>query len=310
VQTRAGYLFIDLFAVLVVFIADYTYPLIYNILRMAKKTGLIWTLLMDEGTSSPFVARLLYQVYKILDTVSTSEKEKNEFKASYNVIFENARATFKIIKKLRRLRDEHEQKLKNGMLIRIESGNSISILEPIDDEYRECVKDFFIKGEIAIEGIIALADAWNLKIDFFFKKEKKFDRGSIELIESRREQGEWIIENVRWARDNWYEKFNETRNLIIHHNYHIPNVRYDIVNKRSVVARFPTLEDGRDILEHLEYVFPLYMELIEECVVFILSTRMQPYQHIKEIPENERNHEIPIRYEIYANFGDKDIPMM
>jgi hypothetical protein len=256
--------------------------------------------ILDEGTASPFPARLMLQMFEFRDAVFNIDKEKSDFDKAYKPIIENFQELNSSIKKLRLLRENHIRDLHSGIVIKNRSDNQIDIEKTIDSEYKSGVKDVFIKGEMTISGLKKVGEFFGVNINFFFGKEKKFNDGSQELLQTHKNNAKFIIDKIKLARETWYSDFNEYRNAFEHDYVNFQEVEYKRSVNGNFEAIFPKISDGSDLLDVLEKIRDRILELVEDSLMFLFSTKLKPFQVIRVIPENERNPNIVKKYAIYV----------
>lgn len=263
---------------------------------------------LDEGTTSPFIARLMLQMFNLRDSLLLLESERNDFNEMYHPLIENFNELKHIVRKLIELKNNHLKEIQQGIAIKMNPNNrQLTILKPIDTEYRMLIKDYFIKGEIIISSIPRIAKVFDLNVTYFFKETKKFEKG-IELLKKECFNADFVISHLKLARDGWYQTFNKIRNDIEHRSVKIPNIEYRLDSRLNIIPQFPTDNDGTDLVQMLENITERILELVECCVIFFFSNILRPGQFIKDIPENERNPNKVIRYRLYMRLGDQDVP--
>ena len=233
-----------------------------------------------------------------------NDEDKKKFNEAYNPIIENFKGLLLSIKKLQKLKERHITEVNAGKIVKIRSNRQIDIEYSIDDDYREGIKDIYIKGAITIKGLPNLGKIFGLKIGFFFMDDQKFERELDNFLKEWGLNGEFILYNISEARSTWYEEFNKYRNYIEHHHVKIPNVKYSQQHNGTIKVIFPTNKDGTDLLELLEKLQDKILELVEVTVIFLFSTKLKPGLVIREIPIEERNPEIVKRYAVYMEFQD------
>lgn len=272
-------------------------------MKEVKKEVFIVKKVWDEGTASPFPARLMLQMFTFRDEL-LNEKEKSEFNKSYNPILENYKALSLSVKKLKSLQENHIAEVEAGKVVKLRSNGQIDIEKSIDDEYREGIKDFFIKGEITIGGLQKLGNVFGLKIGFFFKEDKKFEKEAQSLEKEWGQNAKFILNKIGSARKIWYEEFNNYRNYIEHHYVEIPDIKYILKSDGKFEIDFPTIQDGGDLVAMLDKIKYEILELVEDTLMFFFNTKLKPGLLIREIPIEERDPKIAIKYAIYGQFKD------
>jgi hypothetical protein len=250
----------------------------------------------------------MIQILNLRDSLISDDSERLAFDEAYKPLLDNFRELTITLRNLKTLCDRHLKDVKEGTAVVVHHGRQISVLHPVDDEYRALFKEFFIKGEMIISAIPRVARVLGLRLGFFFGDKNKFEKESDQLRKSWGKLADFVIPVVEGARSTWYKRFNQIRNDIEHGSIKIPYIEYQINSSSAVDVIFPIDKNGSDLLQLLDNLTNRIFELVEECIVFILATRLKSWQFIKDIPQKERNPDNVIRYKLYARIGGKEIP--
>lgn len=249
----------------------------------------------------------MLQMFHFRNELLRDPVEYKSFENEYSAVLDNFMELKLALKNLRQLFEHHESEIKSGSAVRIHPNKQLSILKPIDNQYRAYVKDFFIKGEMVISAIPRVGQVFGLKAGFLFGPQKKFERESANLKKDWGQRAEFILAYVQAARSTWYETFNGFRNDIEHSSMTFPPLSYRLESDGTVAITFPTFPSGGilNVLESLEYSV---LELVESCLLFFFSTKLRIGMLIKEIPPEQRDPNKVVRYRLYMRVGDQDVP--
>ena len=184
-------------------------------------------------------------------------------------------------------------------------GNQIDINDPIDDEINLFFKDFFIRGQMAVDALIKHAGYMGYNIGFLFTgNEKKFRNGrrafALKEDDERFQALNSFIENHKTA---WYASFRDMRRKIEHEGWSLPNLKYSLDDLLNVQIHLPTTPN-QSIEVVLESHWQNMMLFCEEVVVFLLSLKLKDDMVIVYIPEERRDKNNPMRYMV----SHKDFP--
>jgi len=266
-------------------------------------------IIIDEGTSSPFPARLMGQMFNLRDKLIRDKKKRQAFNNAYNPILDNFMELKTTVKELKEIQDQHLKEVAEGGAVIIHPNRQISVIRPIDTRYRALIKDFFIKGEMIISGIPGVGKEFDIRIGFFFGDANKFKKGVDKLRVAWKELCEPVIQDLEYARSTWYKDFNDIRNDIEHKTLKVPPIEYHLDGNAKVSVHFPDFVPNHSVLVTMEHLTDRILELLEDCIVFMFATRLEPGLLIKIIPENERDPANVIKYKLCMRIGNQVVPV-
>jgi hypothetical protein len=261
----------------------------------------------DEGTSSPFPARIMLQMCNLRDNLLFNEDRKR-FDEVYATVIDNFMEIKLAAKELRQLEEQHNIELHQGIAASIQVNGHITINKPIEIQYRAIIKEFFIKGQIIIAALPRVGKVFGLRTAFFFADDDKYEKSSKQL-ENISKNACFVLDHLKWARSGWYKAFNDIRNTIIHDVFKFPHIKYEVDPESNILAKYPLLSDKVDNCTLLQQFIDRLIELVECCVVFYFSTKLKDGQIIIDIPENKRNPDKVIRYQLCMNIGGQIVPL-
>lgn len=251
----------------------------------------------DEGSRSPFMARLLIGIMRLRDAVYPDPANREDFDKSYEFVISsllNARTT---AQEIVHLWEEHVRKVTSGEVARLE-GRTIRIDESIDNELRRQVEGFLNAAVRALkQGMQSLGMKLRVDIGFLFKKQGAFDKGLAALEATEPALAEYLRQTRTWS-----ERLLESRNAIEHEVWMLPRVAYShtgsgIEAKEPLISGQPVSEFVRFTLDHLAC-------FVEEFTAHCLQRQMPPGIAITEIALAHRVAEVPERFGLtLANGG-------
>ena len=135
-----------------------------------------------DGLDDPFVSRMLFQILEIRD-LAYSQQEKVLFDKKHDVVFQNLYEAKIAKENCGKLIQGHSDEIKMGKICEYDSDKDlINVRKTIDNELNISFKDFFIRGRMAMNGLIKLVGHMGYGISFisiadpkkYLKKRNKF----------------------------------------------------------------------------------------------------------------------------------------
>jgi hypothetical protein len=265
--------------------------------------------IFPEGSTSPLPARLMLQIFNLRDRLIHEQSERRAFDDAYSGLLDNFMELKLVVTRLQELQSRHLKEIEEGSAARIMTNHQITLLRPIDTEYRSLFKEFFIKGEMTISGISHVGKVLGVRAGFFFADPKKFKKGVDKLRQDWPHVYDLVIPHLEHVRSTWYGSFNKIRNDIEHKTLKLPTLTYQLTESGNASVLFPRIEQDLPMTESFENLVLEILELVEDCVVFFLATRLRPGQFIRMIPENEQDPSMVIKYKLFMRIGDQDVPL-
>jgi hypothetical protein len=136
---------------------------------------------------------------------------------------------------------EHETKVSSQEIFHVQNGNFM-VTENIDTQMNEALKNFFIKGNIAINHIFPLSKFMGCNISFIREKEDtKFEQNAAKFL-SQVPAAKKLVEMLRKDRGTWFLCFLNFRDKIEHKSPQRLMVQYSLQGDK-VYAQFPLIDD-------------------------------------------------------------------
>lgn len=243
----------------------------------------------DEGTSSPFVARLFFGITHFRDDVFTDDIKRIEFDGAHNSVLtelQNARSTFQ---ELVKILQDHVRKVATGEVARIR-GNSVQIDENVDRQLSKSLEDFLSASVRAIKhGMQALTKTLGVDIGFLFQKQSGFVKGLAALKKSDPPLTEYL-EQAR----TWSDRLVGSRNDAEHAGWKLEKIRYS-VGAKTVTAEEPEI-GGQKVTEFAAFMLDRLLCFSEEVAIHCLQRRMPSGISIAEVALPERDPDCCVRF--------------
>jgi hypothetical protein len=257
-----------------------------------------WTIqkVADEGTKSPFIARVFMGILKLRDAVNPDPAQRAKFDESYEVVLSALQTARKSAQNIVQLWQEHCRKITSGEVARLQ-GQMIHIDESIDAELRKEVESFVIAaGRTLKEGVQKVAAEAQIDVGFLFQKQSAFDARAVAL-----EKTDCPLANYFRQTRAWSERLQQSRNDIEHKGWILPRVTYSRQGNMVTPAE-PSIA-GQHVGEFVKFMLDRVICFVEELAAHCLQKQMHPLITITEIPFVQRLEEAPERFRVTPSIG-------
>jgi hypothetical protein len=251
----------------------------------------------DEGTSTPFIARMYMGLMRLRDVIYRDPKERFDFDKVLDQTYSPLMAARTTAKEIREMWEAHSRKVASGEVARVQ-GSTIHVDEEISRDLRRQVESFIYSAARAYkEGMKRLGKEMGKDIGFMFQKQPAYERAVAVL------QGidPALADYLRETRTLWSERLIQKRNDIDHNGWTLPRIEYRASNGR-VEARQPFI-DGQPTVEFVEFMLDRLSCFVEDFTAHCLQFRMPQGVAITEIPMAERLAESPERFRLTLQLG-------
>ena len=271
-----------------------------NMIVRADPTKFIVQKVADEGTSSPFYARLFLGILRLRDVAFPDPTKRDEFDKAYEFVImtlPNTRATSQqIVQTLA----EHSRRVSCGEIARVH-GTRIEIDESIDSELRKHAEAFLNSAVRALkQGMQDVTRVVQVNIGFLFQKADTFEREVAELEKSDPSLAAYLRETRRWS-----EPLVDCRNAIEHEGWTLPRVKY-AENSGAICAEEPQIS-GQPISEFVKFMMDRLSCFVEEVTAHCLQVQMPAGFSVAEVPLLQREPEAPERFRVTLTHGGMPI---
>ncbi len=250
----------------------------------------------DEGSQSPFMARLLIGVLHLRDAVFADKATRDKFDKAYELASSSLLSARSIVKDVAKMWSTHARKVAAGEVARLK-GRTIEIDESIDTELRDGVENFLNVATRALkQGMQAVANELQTNIGFLFQKQAAFDCG-IAVLEKTDPD---LAQYVRKTRD-WSERLLGRRNAVEHEGWSLPAVKY--VEKDGRVDAIEPLIDGQPMSQFVATILDRVACFVEEVTAHCLQRHLPAEITITELPITQREKQVPERFKITVTNG-------
>lgn len=267
--------------------------------RIRKETGgIVMEKFLDEGASSPFIARCTLGLLRIRENVLTDLSRRNDFDKRFESTFSSLLTARAASNDLRELWARHREQVVSGAAAQIEGGN-VRILENINKQLSESFESFLNASARAVKtGVQGLCTFMGIDIGFLFRKQSAFEAGIERLRRADAPLSNYLVETRKWT-----ERLLLLRNDLEHEIWEFPKVRYSVENN-EVHATEPKISD-ENVTVVVEFLLDRTLCFFEEMVAYVLKTHLPAEITLTEIALAQRDIEAPERFRITpANGGE------
>ncbi len=245
----------------------------------------------DEGSSSPFVARLMLGVIKTRDLAFSDQPSRERFDILYAPVLSGLTSVRASMQEITGIWAEHVRKVSSGEIIE-HSGRGIHVNESIDRELKKEIESFLNTSvRVLKNGMQTLTKELQIDIGFLFKKDSAFNTG----IAAFQARDPILAAYVQQVRNLWSSELFKVRNDGLEHGtWELPRVEYKIVG-RGIVAEEPAV-NGRPVTQFVAHIFDRLTCFVEEVSTHCLQQRMHTGLTVTEIALPNRVKDLPERF--------------
>jgi len=139
-----------------------------NVIIKREQPSWTVTKMADEGTSSPFMARLFLNILDFRRSALETKADIEAFEKPYELVLMSSITVRDLARDIGKLLADHRSKTEQAVGVRI-AGRTVHVDEPIDKELRRLVESFLnSSNRVMITGMMEVAKALHLDIVFFF----------------------------------------------------------------------------------------------------------------------------------------------
>jgi len=267
-----------------------------NMIVRADPTKFVVQQVANEGSSSPFMARLFIGILHLRDVVFAAGADRHKFDKAYETVLTNLINARTSSQEIERVIGEHFRRVSDGTIARIR-GNAIQVDESISAPLGKEVDAFLncavraLKG--GMQGVVRLC---RIDMGFLFQKTPAFEKGMSALTTKDPQLAAYL----RQAR-TWSERLLDSRNAVEHYGWTLPQVRYSEQSGRIRVEE-PHVSN-QPVSEFVAFMFDRLSCFIEDVAAHCLQGCIPASISIAEIPLPERNAETPERFRLTLSYG-------
>ena len=253
--------------------------------------------LADEGSASPFMARLLMGLMRLRDAIFSDPVARESFDKAFDFVPTSLFTARTTAKEISELWAGHARKVASGEVVR-RQGMAIHIDENIDKELRKQVEHFLNSASRVIkQGMQGLASQLGVDIGFMFKQQPAFERG----ISALKATDPLLADYLEKSRQTWSERLTKSRIDLEHNNWSLPRATY-YTSGANIVAVEP-LVAGQPVTEFVQAMLDRLCCFVEDVTAHCIQQKMAAPITVTEIPLAERSSEAPERFKLTLAVG-------
>ena len=267
-----------------------------NMRVKAADGGWIVKKIADEGSQSPFVARLMIGTMRLRDATISDPSVRDTFDKNYQFMMTSLFAARDAARALTRIWTAHSAKLASGEIVRIQ-GRSVHVDEDVDRELGQEADAFLNAATRTLKkGMQDVANVMGVNIGFLFQKQAAFEAGIAALEAS----DPALAAYLRQAR-TWSERLVNVRNAVEHEGWTLPHVAYTRTDG-GVTAVEPII-DGQPASAFAAFILDRLACFVEEVTAHCLERKMPDRVTLTEVPRRERDADVPARFRPTLSVG-------
>lgn len=273
-----------------------------NMTVRVDQTSFVVQKFADEGSRSPFMARLFLGVMQLRDAVfPQQEPSREQFDKAYEFVVMTLLNTRTSAQEIMRMVSEHKQKVAAGTIARLR-GYNIEVDENITKELRKEVETFLNSAvRVLKQGMQNVANVLGCDIGFLFKKQTAFENGIAALKKKDALLAAYLVETRKWSE----RLIVSGRNALEHTGWMLPQVRYSRTAD-GIRVEEPQIE-GQSISEFVSLMLDRLSCFVEETITHCLQERLPTGLSVTEIPLPDRDPQVPLRFRLALAEGGTEI---
>ena len=250
----------------------------------------------NEGTSSPFVARMLAGLMELRDSAIERDTARREFDAFYEHVLAGMRDVREASREIRRIWSAHADAVAAAAIVS-RRGPQTRISESIDRPLSAAVDTLLVASTRTIKTALQkLVGYLGRDIGCLFKAENAFDTGLRRLSQSDPALAEYLA-----AARTWTQPLVKARNNLEHALAATAKVEYSI-EPQSVSAIEPELF-GSPLIRSSEITVERLLCFVEEVVAHCIVLKLPSGMGVHEVPSAARDADFPRRFQMTVRPG-------
>ena len=254
----------------------------------------------DEGTSDPFIARMMFQNFKIREAVFPTKEGRDSFDTAYEPVLQNLREARLAKNEYIQLVNRHEERVNSGACIEKDSKGNFRVTESVDLDASLHFKDVYIRGKIALDNIIEVGRSLGIELGFIYDSDKSFEEGLRKIAGAGGDPTylRFVCGMIEEARGEWMQKLISNRNDIEHKGFCLPELRCDVSSGTPKLVPHKVQGTGQDIREAIGFFWNNLWHFSELLVILLLTTKLPKGTALMMIPNISRDPKCPVAFKV------------
>jgi hypothetical protein len=240
----------------------------------------------DEGSSSPFMARIFYGQMKMAEALGA---EQEPFLKVYRTLMTTLMEIRDVAKDVAKTWRDYTRKIEEGSIVE-RQGLNIRITENVDRHLGRLVSEFLTGATRSFkERMQQTARTLGLEIGFVYQKLSAFERGLADLEKTDRALADYLREARSWG-----DRLVTTRNNLDHGNWTLQSAA--VADAAGRVAVTEPAIDGTPVTKWVADMTDRVLCFVEDVVAHGIQQRLNHGITLAEIPVARRVPEMPLRF--------------
>lgn len=267
-----------------------------NMVVRRAKAEFVVQKIADEGSRSPFVARLIIGVLRLRDSVFPDEVSRDGFDKAHEFVMSSLFSARDASRRIIHVWEEHARRVVAGEVAR-RRGPTIQVDESIDRELGQQTYAFLNAATRALKtGMQDLAAQLHVDIGFLFQKEAAFELGLTTMSRADAALADYLRHTRAWS-----AILLARRNAVEHEGWTLPRVSYAPADG-GVRASQPRVTD-QPVSAFVTFMFDRLICFVEEVTAYCLQKKMPAGITLTELTLAGRLAEVPERFKITVAIG-------
>ena len=250
----------------------------------------------DEGTSSPFIARLMLGIFYLRNLIISDKAHRDAFDELHEMMTSHLFNARDSARDIQASWEDHWKNVSSGECVKVE-GRTFRISENIDRTLRKEVDSFLNASARALkEGVQRVTKFMDLDIGFLFMKQSTFE-ARVTTLEATDPELAVYLRQVR----EWSEPLIESRIALEHGSWTLPKAAYT-PNGAGVDIVEPTIA-GQPMTAFVKATFDRLLCFAEEIIAYSVRKRLPACMTLTVVPVAQRTPEAPMRFLVTATDG-------
>jgi hypothetical protein len=267
-----------------------------NMVVRPDSTRVVIQKVRDEGTSSPFVARIFLGLLYLRNLALEDKVARDEFDRLHEVMTSHLFNARDAARGIEATWEGHRAKVASGECVRID-GLVTHITENVDRALRREVDSYLNASVRAIkEGAQRMTKYLNLDIGLLFVKQKTFEAKVAALDGSDPTLAAYLRQSRQWS-----EPLVQSRIALEHGSWTLPKITYT-PNGTGMDVGEPMIA-GQPMTDFVKKTFDRVMCFAEEITAYSIQRKLPVNITLTEMPVSKRTSEDPTRFLVTATNG-------
>ncbi len=245
---------------------------------------------LDEGTSSPFGARILMALPMLRAQALYDQTKVAEFDELFQFVMNHLIELRATLRELLDLWQSHAARVESGRAVR--RCNAYHVAEPIDQKLGRSLNILVMGSARVAKKIQHITKIFGIDIGFLFDNDKEYARQLPKLAATDPDLASYVAESRKWL-----HPLRAWRIAMEHKNYVPPKMRYQ-QDADGVVHVIEPEALGLPLRQYFVSLLSHLSRFVEEVIVWCVQRSLPDPITIVEIPVGERDPIRVVRFKV------------